>query len=364
MRSVSTESGLLAATQVSEQEVAGFAADALAAFAEAARASGLIEEWFDIAGQCVRVRLAGPALEEYALPALAHHRLPTPGGEADLSISVFDTRSTGVQMPRPVWPKTAYAPTCEIAGIDGDRFLAAFNVGTGTFDLLDTAKAQAIHWIADADEHPAFEASAPFRIILHWWMRGRGVQFLHGGAVGTQRGAVLLAGKGGTGKSTTALACLAGGMKYVSDDYVLVGRSPTPVVHNLYQTGKLNVEEVRERFPELEEAILGYTDPAGLDKVILLLADRYPQQVVNSLPLVAVVIPRVTGAAIPALHAASEDEALQAIVPSSVRQLVAVRRQDLDFTAELARRLPAYTLEFGPNMDRVPGVIRGLLAEV
>jgi hypothetical protein len=349
-------------TLVDEQHVARYADDAHEAFDEAARRRGLLEVPCSLAGSRIRIRLAGDALERYAVPALSHHVSGDSQAPADLTISVFDTESTGVQMPRPVWPKTAYSPTCEITGL-GVRFLAAFNVGTGTFDLLDTHSGAAIHWIADAADHPAFEASAPFRIILHWWMRLRGLQFLHGGAVGTTNGGVLLAGKGRAGKSTIALTCLIDGMSYAGDDYVLAGVDPHPEAHNIYQTAKLAVADVGGRFPELESAIHGYTDVAGRDKAILMLDDVFPGRVVDRLRLAAIVVPQLGGFDQSRLRPADDNAALTALVPSVVRQLTAVRRDDLDAMRRLVDALPAFVLEIGPDLESVPGLLTGLLEE-
>ena len=39
-------------------------------------------------------------------------------------------------------------------------------------------------------------------------MSDRNLQYVHAGAVGNKNGGILLVGKGGSGKSSTALACL------------------------------------------------------------------------------------------------------------------------------------------------------------
>jgi len=352
------------ATEIDEREVARYAREAASAFEDAAAASGLIEDWFEIAGQRIRLRLAGDALAGYAFPALTHRRLERPPECADLTIRVFDTASTGIPIPRPVWPDSAYQRSSEIAGLGGDRFLAAFNIGTGIFDLLDTSEGEAVHWIADAADHPPFEAVSPFRQVLHWWLRGRGLQFLHGAAVGDENGGLLLPGKGGAGKSTSALACVVHGMRYAGDNYVVAGLHPQPTVFNLYQTATITVENLSRRFPHLEDTIGGYTGAAGRDKAILHLAGAYPDRIAHDLPIRAIVIPKIADVTTPRFHRADERQALTALVPSVVRQLTAVRQRDTDVMVELARNVPAFVVELGPDVDRIPEVLRDLLAKV
>ena len=57
-------------------------------------------------------------------------------------------------------------------------------------------------------------------------------------------GAVLLVGKGHSGKSTAALACLAAGMNYLSDDYCFVTTSPPFHVQSLYCSGKIHEKDI------------------------------------------------------------------------------------------------------------------------
>ena len=55
-------------------------------------------------------------------------------------------------------------------------------------------------------------------------------QVVHAASVGTKDGAVLIVGKGGSGKSTSALACLNAGMYYLGDDYTLISNDSNPQV--------------------------------------------------------------------------------------------------------------------------------------
>jgi hypothetical protein len=343
-----------------ERAIAGFFADGVAAFERAAASAGPIEDRRSVASGAVRIRLAGPALASYAMPALAHHPVPDRGEGSGLTVAAFDTRSTGSAMPAPVWPTTAYTPTSEISGLEGDRFTVAFNVGTGVLDVLDNESGSALHWIEDARRHPAYDASSPFRLLFHWWLRRRGIHFLHAGAVARGGKGLLLAGRGGSGKSTVALACLLAGFDFLGDDYVAASPSP-PRAFNLYGSAKLEGGHLAARLPRLTGAVVGHTEAAGRGKAILAIPGELVARIRERAEIVALVLPRVMQAARSSLRPAGPAEALRALVPSTCLQLTALRRSDIDAMAALARALPAFTLEVGRDLEAVPDLLAGLL---
>lgn len=331
----------------------------LEAFERAALNVDLLEETYRIAGHSLRVRLAGTALKDYAFPALNHLKASSDLPTTEMSFHLFDTRTTGVAIPSPIWPPTYGLHGVPVGYAEG-RVLAAFNRGTGVFTLLDTLSGYGIYWLVDAHHQPQYDASSPLRILLHWWMRERNYQYIHAGAVGNNHGAVLLVGKGGSGKSTSTMASLLGGLGYVGDDYVLLEHGDTPYVHNLYQSGKLNTKHLAQSFPELESAVWGYTTPDRNDKAIMMLSDHFPGQIISGIPVLAIVFPQVTNGAT-RLREADSHTGLRALLPSTVRQLPSMRPQDIQRLAVYAERLPSYVLEVGEDIRSVPSVLQELL---
>src|SRR5205807_9852223 len=82
--------------------------------------------------------------------------------------------------------------------------------------------------------------AVPLRPLLGWVLASPGRHLVHAGAVGSEGQGVLLAGSGGAGKSTTAVACVEAGMSYVGDDYVLLSTGEPPAAHAIYGTAKLD----------------------------------------------------------------------------------------------------------------------------
>ena len=108
---------------------------------------------------------------------------------------------------------------------------------------------------------PYWETAAPFRILFHWWSQSFGGQISHAAAVGRDGKGVLLAGRGGSGKSTTAICCVDAGMEYVGDDYVLLTRTPTPTAHSLYNSAKIHTAFLRQALPHWQDRVAGEMGP-------------------------------------------------------------------------------------------------------
>jgi hypothetical protein len=331
------------------------------AFEKAAQSSPYSERWLEIAGQIVRIRLAGTTLEPILLPALAHAVIADPERTPDLTIYAFDMHSTGVNMPTPAWSVNAFATPENLFGTDNASYFAVYNSNLGILNMLDVAGGRAFFWMRDGRLHPPHDMSSPFRLLMFWWMRTHGIQFVHGAAVGKAGAGLLLVGKGGSGKSSSALACLEAGWQYAGDDYVMFGLEPTPTVYNLYQSAKLKVDHLHDNFAGFTGTIHDYTQPDRQDKAIMLLQERFPGQLVHSIPLRAIVYPRVTGIHHPRLHKIDAKNSLAGLVPSTVQQLQCVRPQDFKAMTALVQALPGYALELGGNVQEIPDVLRELI---
>ena len=120
--------------------------------------------------------------------------------------------------------------------------------------MLDLRQNIALYWLRDAQQFFYFETGAPLLTILNWWMGSHGKQMVHAAAVGTSEGGVLLVGKSGSGKSSTALACLDSKLLYAGDDHCFVETKPKPYAHSIFCSGKLSPKDFG-RFPFLHEPL-------------------------------------------------------------------------------------------------------------
>jgi hypothetical protein len=325
----------------------------------AAATGGAIDRFYAIGGFTIRLRFAGRALEPCLTRALAHlsaKPTPTPA----LTINILDGASTGIAMARPPWRAADPGGRGEIFGFNDRRIRGACQTGDDYCSLLDVSQDRATYWLSDYRDIPYWECGAPLRVILHWWMGERGFHFVHAAVVGTRTAGVLLGGRGGSGKSTTALAALDGGLTYISDDYCLLSANPAPLAHSLYSSAKLNADNV-ERFPRLA-ATVSNADRLDSEKAVLYLHERFADRIATALPIRAVLLPRVTGQPDTRLRPATAAEGLKAIGPSTIFQLPGAGLREFQVLARLVREVPVLTLEVGTDLSQIPTVIADLLA--
>ena len=311
-----------------------------------------------IDGKMVELRFAGPTLVDAVVPALSHLEAGE-GRPPALTVLLWDTAGTGVPFPVPTaeerlrlaaWRRRG---PWEEVGTGGERVM--HQPYEDVLGILGDGLA--VHWVADAKSLPYYERSAPMLHLLHWWLAGHGLQMVHAAAVGRPEGGVLIVGPGGTGKSTTALACLGSPVPYASEDYTLVSAGPAPRAVGLYRSAKL--ERGHELIESLRLPRIDNPEPVPGDKALYFIDDR----IVEAFLLRALVVPKVAGGTRPRLtRLPSGAEVLSALAPSSVLQLPGTGATALAVMREVCERVPSYLLELGADIDAIPAVLDGLLS--
>jgi len=342
-----------AAAAPAPEVVARYFCEVCAAFERAAERTGRLSHQFTLAGGVVAIDFAGTAAQRLFLPALA--RTLVAGGSApSLQVYVWDSAASGVALPAPPWPRDTLASRGEIDGFsDTGLVRVAFQPGSGVLMLHDAAAGRAVAWVDDATRCPYWEYAAPLRGLWHWWCGERGMQLVHGAAVGGDEAAVLLTGKGGSGKSTTALAALAVGMSYLGDDYVVVEPGSPPKLHSLYRSAKVD-ERALLRLPQLR-SLVDVPQDSGREKAVLFAPGPSPA----SRSLCAIVVPRVIGSAT-CLAPLSAAAAFLALAPTTVFQLPGADRGSTAILRDLVSAVPCYELALGPEPDQAVRLLREL----
>ena len=338
-------------------EHAGFFTAVRETFERAATRAGLVERYYALAEARLCVRLAGTALVDALTPALEHRRVPP--GPADLVVDLWDTASTGVAMPPPPVALPTGLPRGEVPGMQSDHYQLAVGLDAASVSLLDRPSDHGYYWIRAAEDVTIHERGAPLRSLLHWWMRDRGQHMVHAAAIGTAQGGVLLAGRGGSGKSTTALACLSAGLRYAGDDYCLLTVDGAPYVHSVYSSAKVQPGQLRH-FPRLQAAVAHPTSAVD-EKALIFLQPLLSAQMIAGFPLKALLLPRITGQPVTSLARATAFEALRALAPSSIMQLPGAGAVEFEGLSRLVQRVPCYWLELGTVVAEIPAVVQTLL---
>jgi hypothetical protein len=338
----------------------------------AASASSCPERFFRIGGRSLRLRFAGDALVAPLTRAIAHLEIERTDSP-DFAIDLWDSASTSTELSPLLAgliemaeraPFDVLSSRYELRPLQNDRVSSTYDLGSGVLSVFDAIGNRAFYWVRDAEELPYYERGAPLRTLFNWWLSQRDLHCAHAAAVGTDDGALLLTGRGGSGKSTTALACLNAGMQYASDDYCVIGRHPTPEVYSLYNTGKLRDEVDLARQPNFGPWIAN-RERSGDEKLLMFLYEHAPDRLLLSAPLRAIVIPRVAaGATESELHEISPALALRALAPTSMFQLPGSAAQAMLMMAGLVKALPCYRLDAGSDIAAIPGLLRDLLTEL
>jgi hypothetical protein len=326
-------------------------------FAQAADRLGCTDRRYTFAGETVTVRFAGEEMLTRLAPSFSHLGSGA-SGDPGLTINVWESASSGVEAPPMPGERIEADEDGPFYYYEGGGVQAMSR--WGTLSVLNVDSAEAWFWAPAASEIVSWDWAVPFRAILHWWLGRAGVLQVHGGAVGVPEGGVLLVGRGGSGKSTTALACLAAGLRYAGDDFVAISTRPDPQVHSLYGSGKVEPGHLR-RFPDLAKAVSN-PDQGPREKSIVFVEDVHPGAAIHGFPLRAVLVPRVVARSPETrLLPTSGATALAALAPSTLFLLHPSTPEAFAELAKLVRSVPCFSLELGSDIDRIPDAIVELL---
>ncbi len=340
-----------------------FVESVAASFEIAARTQGLTEYSFQIAGGHLRLRFAGRALEPAILPALSHLASENKSSSAaELTIGLFDSASTGMDLRELPWEEWRSAAQMKRWYFENDNVKIFFQQGINALHIFDPKRNTAFFWVRNAAEAHEHLAACPLLIFFHWWLGGENHQLIHAASVGNAQGGVLLAGRAGRGKSTTAFACLQSNLKYAGDDRCIASLAPVPFIHSLYNSAKLN-QDMIQKFPELTSQLTeGMRRADG--KSVFFLHRHLPLKIISGFPLRALLFPQVARSAETFLTPLSSAQALRFLAPNTLLQLPGDKNPSFQFLTQLVRRVPSFLLKAGNSIAGIPPVIENLIAEL
>ena len=339
---------------LSEDAQVAFFDDAMSRCLMAESKTGSVVRHIDVAGTRVALVFGGEGrLMSSLFPALSHLELPD-RAPPDVTLHVWDTHSSGVEIPQPPVRRESFTDRGDIWGLSSPRIRSAFHWIEFSLNLLDLNRRQGMFWVRSDEHLPYWTKASPFRTLLHWWTQANGAHLLHAAAVGTDDGALLITGKGGVGKSTTALACLTSGMRYVGDDYLVVRVDPEPRVFSLYSTAKLDRAQL-DRFPEL--ARLATNLDAADDKVVVQLFPGLSERISRSLPLKAIATPSFGGVRETTFEPASKLGLQRAASFTTMSQLPHAGHETHGFIERLVASVPGFSLRLGTDLQELPRTI-------
>lgn len=344
----------------------------LAGALRAEERAGCRDHHYAVAGHAVRLRIAGSGFAA-KLPTALEHLSTAPAGAPALTIHAWDDASTGTTLPTLLARYLHFVqmhcfdhlgPRNEMLDFHGDRMRAVMHLDPVIVSVFDPVRSVALYWTRDVAEIPVWDWGTPLRIVLNEWAKTRGLFLVHCGAVGTPDGGVIFAGKSGSGKSTSALACLGDDrVRYAGDDYALVSVGDEPYVHALYGSAKLKGAGDFERFGHLLP-LVSNRDRMDRQKALIFLNDAYRDALVAGFPLRAILVPRVSGRPETTIEPSTPSAALKALAPSTMLQLPGEGRDVMRWLAALVRTVPVFTLHAGTTMPGIAAAVATLLDDL
>ncbi len=330
-------------------------------FLNAKASVGEINHFYRIGDTTVCLKFAGDNLVSHLTPALEHLRIEE-CESPDVTFCIWDSDSTATEMAPPPCGWDCFTDRGDMWGFNSRRIKTAFHWIENSVNLMDLETNTGIYWVQTAETLPYWVHASPLRSLLHWWMEKNGCQLLHAAAVGTDEGAILITGKGGIGKSTTALSCLQSGLFYLADDYLVVRLEPEPFIYSLYCTAKLNADHVAN-FPDLSRFVKNMKK-LDQEKAVMFLHPHLRNQIVPEMSLKAIVTPRIADTDDTSITPGERWAIQRAMSFITMSQLPCVGRHTNDFISKLSSTLPIYSLELGRDLQKIPVAITNFLADI
>jgi len=310
-----------------------------------------------IAGSCITLRSTNRAVLDLYVGRLA--RAPQAANAGAFRFDVVAASEIG-------WPVHSWnVPDWEMHVFDqivaDAGYRAAYPYFPGQWVLGEKASGNAIHLLSDMADRLPWDAGSPLRQPLQWALSGAKRRLAHAGSLAVGGNGVLLVGPGGSGKSGTTLAGLAGGLQTVGDDYVLLDLADGPEALPLYrvikqdEAGLARIAGLRERLAGIAPNWQGKVefDPEGL----------FPGCLMDRTRIHAVLMPRIAGAGRSSLEPVPRLEAAAYLQEVMFPEPASTATSDLLFLTALLLRAPAYRLNLSSDPAEIAATIRAFIAE-
>jgi hypothetical protein len=307
-----------------------------------------VRDHLDLAGFTIELSGSSEALQAIFLPSLAHLKIQNRDTvEPQLRIWYADSDGLGALIPEPPFDDFNGVGLSEKSIEEG--YYIYYQPAFHQVFLYSEELRLGIYWTLNLKTIPWWEPTFSFRIILHWWTKGNSLQLMHAGAVAVdQSGGWLIAGPSGSGKSSTCLTLLTEGLLYLGDDYVLVKTDPEPAAYTVYQTAKLEPDNLESRFPNFKDLI---DNPKTFqdEKAIFQIFKAFPKSFLASVKLKGILLPRVNGSLKSNFTSVSPGKAVLGIAPTTLRHLPHERQNSYQKMRNLANSIPVMEWNLGTD---------------
>lgn len=190
------------------------------------------------------------------------------------------------------------------------------------------------------------------------WAHANDKLLFHAATVGTGGKGVLIVGRGGSGKSTFAVSCLAEGLDFISDDYTLLTASGPLQAMPLYSIVALR-EDMYPKMPQLGQPILEEDGSfRGGKPQFQVPGERFSP----SLDIQAIIMPKIAGDAEPSIAPIPPGRVMTQLIHSTITQIES--RRDTALIQKMATRLsplPIYEMRMSTDLKKNPAFLRSFI---
>ena len=288
----------------------------------------------------LRLNFASPALAQAFLPSFIRRDA---GGPADLEMAFTSDAYHDLAGLVP-------DPPDQFRLLADRDFYAVWQPGPlPVLFVLDRRRGRGLVWLASG-EAPPWVRSRPALSLIHAFGVDTPWMALHGGAVGLGERFVLLAGKGHSGKTTSALACAQAGWHYAGDDFVLA-HSRSGRIEPLYCSARLRLDLV-DSFRAFLDAGTVMSDVDGERRHELSLAALEGR--VRGGALAAIFLPRRRGASRPEFVPARRADAFAALMAATTIELPGWPNVTAEKIAAVIGLAPVFFVDTGTEPQAIP----------
>jgi len=308
----------------------------------------LLNQNLDIAGRQVRIRFSSARLLAQFSPSIQHLETSEKRHE-EITIYVGDSKSISNKLKIPPWNKDTFNAQGYANILEQKNYQIFFQPWIPQVSLYSRKHRIAIYWVNSENEIPWWEKTFSFRIIFHWWTRDLPAQLMHAGAVAKNKETgFLITGPSGAGKSTTCLNLVKNGYQYLGDDYIWLEQGNPDKIIALYQTAKLEAENLLERFPSWVP-FLKNPDTYKKQKAIFDLKEMYPENWLSEASLKGILLPRVSGKRVSKIEKSKKMLSLMAIAPTTLHHLPHHRENSFKKISEIVSNTNTYNWELSTD---------------
>lgn len=323
------------------------------------------EQTYSFGGLRLRVRFAAGALHDVIDPVLAHAASSNGGPSVEATVYAIDASQCSFGEPPLEWPfetesedgnlRTCWQPKHGLA-ISSDE-------SRGIWHLMDLRTMSGLYWVRSAQSLPLWEFGSPLRHFVQWMAQANHISMIHAAAISPARNVpgVLLAGAGGSGKSTMTAAAIEAGWLTTGDDFVVMQLEPNAVTYPVFDVMKL-IGNAENEFSNLtRDAINKHRSPG--EKALVPISKVAKGQLVPYLDVAAVLSLKLTHSPVSSITLTGKTELVSALAPSTMKILRTGLRETFSFCSDLVRRLPCYRFCIGSDPREGLAVLEDFITE-